>query len=86
MLSGPWRMDGAFDEIVISCEIHMIKPDPAIFHYTLDKLRIDPQEAIFIDDRSVNVEGAQALGMHAFQFSNRTDMNNRIQEIIARVK
>ena len=86
MLSGPWRMDGAFDEIFISCELKMVKPEAAIFQYALDKLGVNPQETIFIDDRPINVEGAQALGIHAFQYLNRADMNNKIQEIIARVK
>jgi putative hydrolase of the HAD superfamily len=83
MLSGPWRMDGAFDEIVISCEVRMIKPDPAIFHYTLNKLGILPHEAIFIDDRENNVASAQAYGLQAFQYTGRADMNRKIQEIIA---
>ncbi|MDK2980701.1 MAG: glucose-phosphatase [Chloroflexota bacterium] len=86
MLSGSWRMDGAFDEIVISSEVRMIKPDPAIFHYALDKLGIDPQEAIFIDDRAVNVESAQALGMQGIQYSGRADMNRQIQAIAAQVE
>ena len=86
MLSGPWRMDGAFDEIVISSEVRMIKPDPAIFHYTLDKLGIDPQEAIFIDDRAVNVESAQALGMQAIQYNGRADMHRQIQRFAAQVE
>ncbi|MDK2980702.1 MAG: glucose-phosphatase [Chloroflexota bacterium] len=86
MLSGPWRVDGAFDETVISCEVKMAKPEAEIYRYTLDKLGAKPQEAIFIDDRSINVDGAQAVGMHAFQFSNRADMNRRIEEIIAQVK
>jgi putative hydrolase of the HAD superfamily len=83
MLSGPWRMDSAFDEIVISCEVRMIKPDPAIFHYTLNKLGIHPHEAIFIDDRPVNVESAQALGMQAILYSNRMEMKDQIEAMVA---
>ena len=86
MLSGPWRMDGAFDEIIISCEVRMVKPDPEIYQYALDKLGTAPQETIFIDDREGNVTGAQTLGIHAFQYTGRADMNNRIREIIAQVK
>jgi putative hydrolase of the HAD superfamily len=86
MLSGPWRMDGAFDEVFISYELKMVKPEAAIYQYALDKLGVTPQETIFIDDRPVNVEGAATLGIHAFQFLDRVDMNNRIQEIITRVK
>ena len=83
MLSGPWRMDGAFDEIIISCEVRMIKPDPAIYRYALQQLGTAPQETIFFDDREVNITGAQALGIHAFQYTGRAEMNRRIQEVIA---
>ncbi|MDK2980700.1 MAG: glucose-phosphatase [Chloroflexota bacterium] len=86
MLSSHWRMDGAFDQIVISWEVRMIKPNPDIFHYTLDKLGVEPQEAIFIDDKAVNVAGAQALGMQAIQFSDRADMNRKIQSIIGQTE
>lgn len=86
MLASHWRMDGAFDQIVISWEVHMIKPDPDIFHYTLEKLGCAPEEAIFIDDKAVNVEGARALGMQAFLFTGREDMNRRIEAILAQFK
>lgn len=82
MLAGHWRMDGAFDQIVISWEVRMIKPDPDIFHYTLQKLGCAPEEAIFIDDKTVNVEGAQALGMQAILFTGRADMNRKIKDLI----
>ena len=82
MLSDRWRMDGAFDQIVISWEVRMIKPNPNIFYYTLEKLDCNPEEAIFVDDKAVNVEGAQALGMHAIHFTGRADMNRKIQEIV----
>ena len=84
MLSGPWRMDGALDEIIISCEVRMVKPEPGIYQYALEKLGTAPQETIFIDDREINVVGAQTLGMHAFQYSGRADMHQKIQEVIAR--
>lgn len=83
MLEDYWHIDGVFDKIVISCEIHMLKPDPKIYLYTLEQLECEAQEAIFIDDKVINVEGARAVGLHAFQFTNRQDMNRKIQEIIA---
>ena len=83
MLADHWRMDGAFDQIVISWEVHMIKPDPEIYYYTLEKLGCAPEEAIFIDDKAVNVKSALALGMQAILFTGREDMNRCIQAIIA---
>jgi epoxide hydrolase-like predicted phosphatase len=83
MLANRWRMDGAFDEIIISCEVHLTKPNAAIYQHALQRLGTAPQETIFFDDREVNITGAQALGIHAFQYTGRAEMNRRIQEVIA---
>jgi len=59
-----------FNRIVVSGEVGLAKPDPAIYRYTLEKLGTTPEETLFLDDKLVNIEAAQALGMTAFQFSN----------------
>ena len=59
-----------FDVLVWSFQLHMAKPDPAIYRYTIEKLGTAPEETLFLDDKLVNVEAAQAMGMTAFQFSN----------------
>lgn len=82
MLEDLWQVDKIFDEIIISCEVHMIKPDPRIYRYALKQLECEAYEAIFIDDKASNVESARAVGLHTFQFTGRQDMNRRIQEII----
>jgi putative hydrolase of the HAD superfamily len=58
-----------FDVLVWSFELRMAKPDPAIYRHVLKELGTRPEEALFLDDRLVNVEAAQALGMVAIQFS-----------------
>ena len=59
-----------FDVLVWSYQLHIAKPDPAIYRYTLEKLGTRPEETLFIDDKLVNIEAAQALGMPAIQFSS----------------
>jgi len=54
---------------VWSYQLHMAKPDPAIYLYTLEKLSVRPDEALFIDDKRVNVDAAIALGMKALEFT-----------------
>jgi putative hydrolase of the HAD superfamily len=54
-----------FDTIVISGRIGMRKPDPQIFRHTLDQIGLPAHRCVFFDDAPVNVEGAQAVGMHA---------------------
>jgi putative hydrolase of the HAD superfamily len=58
-----------FDILVWSFQLHMAKPDPAIYRHVLSELGTQPQETLFLDDKLINVEAAQALGMRAIQFS-----------------
>jgi len=68
LLETHWNVDGAFDEIIISWEVKMIKPDPRIFDLTLKRLEVDKEEAVLIDDRIVNIQGAQKYGLHTVYF------------------
>jgi epoxide hydrolase-like predicted phosphatase len=56
------------DEIVISAEVGLAKPDPAIYRLTLAQLGVAPDEALFIDDKLRNVEAAKALGIRSIHF------------------
>jgi putative hydrolase of the HAD superfamily len=58
-----------FDVLAWSYQLHMVKPDPAIYRYLLKELGTRPEETLFLDDRMVNVEAAQALGMKALEFT-----------------
>jgi putative hydrolase of the HAD superfamily len=57
-----------FDVIIISGQVGVQKPDPAIYHVTLERLGLAPQETIFVDDFARNIEAAQALGMETLHF------------------
>jgi putative hydrolase of the HAD superfamily len=60
---------GGFDVLVWSYQLHMAKPDPAIYLHTLKELGTQPGETLFVDDKAVNVEAARALGMKALEFT-----------------
>jgi FMN phosphatase YigB (HAD superfamily) len=68
--------------MVISAAVHMIKPDPAIYHYTLRQLQVAPQEAVFVDDSRPNVEAAAALGIHAIQFTTREAVLQELETLL----
>ena len=53
-----------FDEIVISGEVGLRKPDPPIFTMAAERLGLPPGECVFIDDLPGNIEAAEAVGMH----------------------
>ncbi len=54
-----------FDEIVISGEVGLHKPDAAIFELTCTRLGLEPNECVFVDDLRENCAAAEALGMAA---------------------
>ena len=82
-LSDQWDVSGAFDEIIISWEIKMIKPQPKIFDHALKKLHVSKEEAVLIDDRIVNIRGALEYGMHAIHFKTREQGITELDRLIA---
>jgi len=58
-----------FDVLVWSYQVHMVKPNPDLYRYTLKKLGTRPEETLFLDDRAINVEAARTVGMKALEFS-----------------
>jgi putative hydrolase of the HAD superfamily len=52
-----------FDATVISDEVGICKPDPAIYRLACERLRVDPSSAVYVDDFEANVAAATALGM-----------------------
>jgi epoxide hydrolase-like predicted phosphatase len=58
-----------FDHKVFSCDVRCIKPDPQIYIECLKLLGVEPEQALFIDDRAVNVEAAEKLKIHGFVFT-----------------
>lgn len=58
------------DGMVISYQVHSIKPDHAIYRHILDKYDLKPEESIFFDDRAENVEAAREFGMEAVQITS----------------
>lgn len=58
-----------FDVLVWSYQLHLAKPDPEIYLYTLQQLGTRPDETLFLDDKQVNIDAARELGLRAIQFS-----------------
>lgn len=70
-IENEWAIGSAFDEIIISCEVGVVKPDPAIFNLMLDRLSVKADESVFIDDRIKNIDGAKKMGFHTIFFTSR---------------
>lgn len=74
----PWLR--LFDVCVFSAEVRLIKPEPAIFRYTLDKLGIEASGVLFIDDRFSNISVARSLGMESIKFSTLVQLNRQLKD------
>ncbi len=61
-------LNADFDVYVNSADVGLRKPDPAIYHLTLNRLDIAPHQAVFLDDLIRNVDAAREVGIHALQF------------------
>ncbi|WBQ03925.1 HAD family hydrolase [Kribbella sp. CA-293567] len=70
LLSNSWgntypreTWDGMFDDIVISGEVQLRKPEPEIYQLAAQRLALRPTECVFIDDLELNVVAARELGI-----------------------
>lgn len=62
-----------FDIAFASYQLKMTKPSPEIFQYVIDQTGLSPEETIFVDDGTRNVETARSMGFHVYQPKNRED-------------
>lgn len=81
-LTRVWRITDAFDALVISAEVKMMKPEAGIYRLVLEKLEVAPQQALFIDDSQPNLEGARAIGIHALLFQSPQQIRMEIQRFL----
>ena len=71
MVSNSWSihhydrklLDELFDDVVISAEVRLHKPQPEIYRLASERLEIEPDRCLFVDDLRENCEGAEAVGM-----------------------
>lgn len=78
-----WGILDAFDEIFISAECGMAKPDPRIYAWVTEKLGIRPEEAVFVDDFLRNVEAARAAGLHAIHFQESAQARSELEALLS---
>jgi putative hydrolase of the HAD superfamily len=72
-----WRR---FQGIVISAQVRLVKPDPAIYRHLLEQFALDPAETVFFDDRPENIAGAKSVGLQAHQFDHAATARTLVLE------
>lgn len=63
------RLGDAFETVIVSGAVRMLKPDPAIFRLFCERAGLAPGDCLFIDDKRENCEGAESIGMKAVHFT-----------------
>jgi epoxide hydrolase-like predicted phosphatase len=70
-----------FDEVVISAEVGLHKPQPAIYRLAAERLEVEPAACIFVDDLKENCEGAEAVGMTAIRHRSAPETIARLTDL-----
>jgi 2-haloacid dehalogenase len=70
-----------FDDIIISGEHNLVKPDPAIYHLTLKRINRAAHECVFIDDSLPNIETARSLGFETIHFQSPPQLEADLQRL-----
>lgn len=60
-----YNLEGLVDQVIISAEERLAKPDPRLFELAAGRLGVTPAQSVFVDDMPENVEGAREAGMQA---------------------
>lgn len=71
-----------FDAVVISSEVRLRKPDPAIFHHALGLIGLPPEECAFVDDIEYNVRAAEELGITGVHYRDVETTLGRLEELL----
>ena len=76
------QLHDLFDEVVISSEEHITKPNPLIFERAAQRISLSPDECLFIDDRQDNCDGAQAVGMTSLLFTDLATLQRQLKQLL----
>jgi epoxide hydrolase-like predicted phosphatase len=76
------RFPELFDGVVISGEVGLHKPQPEIFRLGAERIDLDPEECVFVDDLRENCAGAEAVGMTAVLHRDTRDTLGRLEELL----
>jgi putative hydrolase of the HAD superfamily len=76
------KMIDAFDHIVISAEVGVAKPEPGIFQIALKQAGVSPDEAVFVDDFYVNIEGCEKVGIKGIHFKDAESALQQLKQIL----
>lgn len=74
------EMFSLLDGRVLSCEEHLLKPEPEIYQRLLSRFSLSADECVFIDDKQVNVDGSKAVGIDAILFRGADNLQEELRK------
>lgn len=78
------ELDELFNVVVASGDVGVIKPEPEIYQLTIEKLGVEPKNCVMIDDLLGYCKGAEAVGIHAIQFTSTAQAVADLEALIDR--
>ncbi len=75
----------SFDALVFSCDVGLIKPEPAIYQAALERAGVAPEEAAFFDDIPAFADAASRLGIHGRVFRDAGELPAQLAELGIRI-
>ncbi|MBS1266882.1 MAG: Glyceraldehyde 3-phosphate phosphatase [Candidatus Woesearchaeota archaeon] len=75
-----FRLTKYFDEIVFSAHHGFLKEDETLFDILLEKMKLKPEECLFIDDRQINIKIAEKLGFNTVHFDNSKQLEKELKQ------
>ena len=76
------KFDDAFDHMIISAEVGAMKPEAKIYKIALEQAGVQANEAVFVDDFAVNIEGCEKVGMQGIYFEDAESTLLQLKELL----
>jgi putative hydrolase of the HAD superfamily len=70
-----------FEQVLVSGELLLLKPDPAIYRHAAAVLGLRPEELVFIDNRERNVRGAESIGITGHVYTDPASLRAFLQSL-----
>ncbi|MGW8222016.1 MAG: HAD family hydrolase [Syntrophobacteria bacterium] len=78
-----WKLLNFFEVVFCSGDEGIAKPDPTAFELTLERLRLKPDEVVFIDDTLEHVEASRKMGLHGILFTTAEELEKELNLFLA---
>jgi putative hydrolase of the HAD superfamily len=81
-LATRWGIEDAFDQIMISAEEGLAKPQPEVYRRAAERLGLPPVGILFVDDFDANIQAARFVGMQAVLFRPTAEVMEEIRALV----